>query len=164
VGENSDTDVGIMSEQARIEIFDEIRETLQRIVREQLEDLSFVEIMTAESDNINAKINPNYENFLVALTAKSGNPLRLKPKAGGEAKEATITKKEDGELKGKVLARTRIELDGDIALILPTNRNEIDAEVLQLHKTNVDVAVQNYRLFVNAIFDVLKIAVNLTQR
>jgi hypothetical protein len=117
-----------------------------------------------ESDNINAKINPNYENFLVALTAKSGNPLKLKPKAEGEAKEATITKKEDGELKGKVLARTRIELDGDIALILPTNRNEIDAEVLQLHKTNVDVAVQNYRLFVNAIFDVLKIAVNLTQR
>jgi hypothetical protein len=154
-----------MSEQAaRIEIFDEIRETLQRIVREQLEDLSFVEIMTAESDNINAKINPNYENFLVALTAKSGSPLKLKSKADGEANEATIRKKEDGELKGKVLARTRIELDGDIALILPTNRNEIDAEVLQLHKANVDVAVQNYRLFVNAIFDVLKIAVNLTQR
>ena len=153
-----------MSEQqVRIATFDEIRETLQRIVREQLEDLSFVEIMTAESDNINAKINPNYENFLVALTAKSGTPLRLKSKAGGEAKEATITKKEDGELKGKVLARTRIELDGDIALILPPNRNEIDAEVLQLHKANVDVAVQNYRLFVNAIFDVLKIAVNLTR-
>jgi hypothetical protein len=154
-----------MSEQARIATFDEIRETLQRIVREQLEDLSFVEIMTAESDNINAKINPNYDNFLVALTAKSGSPLRLKSKAGGgEAKEATIRNKEDGELKGKVLARTRIELDGDIALILPTNRNEIDSEVLQLHRANVDVAVQNYRLFVNAIFDVLKIAVNLTQR
>ncbi len=152
-----------MSQPARIEIFDEIRDTLQRIVKEQLDDLAYIEIMTVVSDNINAKISPRYENLALALTAKTGTPLLLKPEAKAEAKETT-RKKEDDELKGKVLARTRIELDGDIALILPTNRNEIDAEVLQLHKANVDVAVQNWRYLIDAMFDVLKIAVNLTQK
>lgn len=153
-----------MSQQpARIEIFDEIGETLQRLVREQLDDLSYIEIMTAVSDNIEAKINPKYENFALALTAKSGMPLQLKRGDEGEAKQA-IRKKEGDELKGKVLARTRIELDGDIALILPANRNEIDADLLQLHKANVDVAVQNWRYFIDAMFDMLKIVVNLTQR
>jgi hypothetical protein len=152
-----------MSQPLNIETFDEIRDTLQRIVKEQLDDLGYIEIMTVVSDNIDAKISPRYENLALALTAKSGTPLPLKPEAQAEAKEAT-RKKEDDELKGKVLARTRIELDGDIALILPANRNEIDAEVLQLHKANVDVAVQNWRYLIDAMFDVLKIAVNLTQR
>jgi hypothetical protein len=153
-----------MSQPVSIGILDEIRETLQRVVREQLDDLRYIEITTAVSDNINAKINPQYENLVLALTAESGVPLPLKPKAGAEEEEQQVQRKKEDELKADVLARTRIELDGDIALILPTNRSEIDMEVLQIHKANVDVAVQNWRYFIDAMLDVLKIVATLTQR
>jgi hypothetical protein len=141
--------------------FDEIRDNLLKTVNEAVHDVRYMEIITAISDNIDAKINPEYENLGYAITAKSGTILATNSNVEGE--DAT-RKKADDELKGDILARTWIGLDGDIAMILPKNRGEIDPEILQLHKANVDVAVQNWRYFIDTMLEGLKILSTLTQK
>jgi len=92
-----------------------------------------MEIITAVGD-VNANINPDLDIVIDAF--------------------------KDSELK--IVARTRIELDGDIMVLLPTNNYKkdgdiiINQELLSLHKDNVDVAVKNWNSFVNNMFFCIK--------
>jgi len=92
-----------------------------------------MEIITAVGD-VNANINPDLDIVIDAF--------------------------KDSELK--IVARTRIELDGDIMVLLPTNNYKkdgdiiINQELLSLHKDNVDVAVKNWNSFVNNMFFALR--------
>jgi hypothetical protein len=47
-------------------------------------------------------------------------------------------------------------------MILPRNRAGIDPEVLQLHKANVDVAVQNWRYFLDTMIKGIQILAGYT--
>ena len=114
----------------------------------------YMEIVTAFSDNINGRIDPKYHDLVQAITARSGTEITTEIKAEGD--EAKRIKGND-ELRAEILARTWIGLDGDIAMILPKNRPEIDSEILQLHKANVDVAVQNWRYFLDTMMKGIQI-------
>jgi hypothetical protein len=82
-------------------------------------------------------------------TVIARDELRLTSSTQGQEKER---KKEDDELTcDEVLARTWIGIDGDIVMILPKSRRAIDPELLQLHNTNVDVSVQNWRYLLDTI-------------
>ena len=120
----------------------------------------YMEIVTAFSDNINGKIDPQYHDLVEAITARSGNLVATESMA--EGKEATRIKAND-ELRAEILARTWIALDGDVAMILPKNRSVIDPQVLQLHKANVDVAVQNWRYFLDTMIKGIQILSAYTQ-
>ena len=94
-------------------------------IKREISDLSYVEVITAAGEP-KTEINPDAENIIAALRALN-----------------QIT----------ILARTRIELDGDIAVILPTDKDnvKINNEVMAIHKQNVDTAVTNWNNFVHNI-------------
>jgi hypothetical protein len=65
----------------------------------------------------------------------------------------------------KILARTRIELDGDIRVLLPgDNNNEvsINREIMTIHKENVDPAVQNWNSFIHNMLSALDLLMSIT--
>lgn len=137
----------------------DIRNNLLRTVNSAVIAAKYMEIVTALSDNINGKIDPQYQDLVQAITARSGNVIATESKADGE--EATRVKSDD-ELRAEILARTWIGLDGDVAMILPRSRVGIDPEVLQLHKANVDVAVQNWRYFLDTMIRGIQILAGYT--
>lgn len=127
-----------------------VRETLERaaheiskLVEREVQDFSYMEIITAVGDTT-VEINKDAENIVEGLT---------KPKSKDDKKTLDELGKKIGEKPipdVRILARTRIELDGDIALVLPDPRPdqiETRAEILRLHKENVNVAVQNWNTF-----------------
>ena len=68
--------------------------------------------------------------------------------------------------KVRALARTRIELDGDIGMIVPTKDNgdlSILNDILNIHKQNVDVAVANWNSFVQNMLKALDILVSIAR-
>lgn len=132
----------------------EITKNLLETVNSAVIAAKYMEIVTAVSDNINGRIDPQYYDLVEAITARSGTAITTERNAEGE--EAKRTKGND-ELRAEILARTWIGLDGDIAMILPKNRSEIDSEILQLHKANVDVAVQNWRYFLDTMMKGIQI-------
>jgi hypothetical protein len=133
---------------------EELREYLIKSVNRAVIRARYMEIITGFSDNIEAKVSDDYDDLIEAIMAKRGtvitrDELRLKSSTQGQEKER---KKEDDELTcDEVLARTWIGIDGDIVMILPKSRRAIDPELLQLHNTNVDVSVQNWRYLLDTI-------------
>ena len=138
-----------------------IRRNLLQTVNSALIAAKYMEIITASSDNINAKISPEYLDLIPAITARSGEDVAIEAKEDG--KEDT-RKKANDELSAEILARTWIGLDGDVAMILPKGRAGIgtDPEILQLHKANVDVAVQNWRYFLDTMIKGVQILAGIT--
>jgi hypothetical protein len=139
----------------------DITNNLLQTVNSAVIAAKYMEIVTALSDNINAKIDPRYQDLVQAITARSGNVIATESTT--EGKEAITTRvKADDELRAEILARTWIGLDGDVAMILPKSRVGIDPEVLQLHKANVDVAVQNWRYFLDTMIKGIQILAGYT--
>ena len=103
-------------------------------ITDQLKDLSYVEVITA-SGSPEVKIDSGKENILDAIT-----PL-------------------------EILARTKIELDGDIVVILPTSKIngelKINQEIMKIHKENVEVAVQNWKSFMDTILNAVSLIAEL---
>ncbi len=132
----------------------EITDNLLETVNSAVIAAKYMEIVTALSDNINGRIDPQYHDLVQAITARSGTLVTTGPKEKDE--EPTRIKAND-ELRAEILARTWIGLDGDIAMILPRNRPEIDPQILQLHRANVDVAVQNWRYFLDTMIKGIQI-------
>jgi hypothetical protein len=65
----------------------------------------------------------------------------------------------------KILARTRIELDGDIMVLLAAeNKGDIviNKGVMAIHKENVDAAVQNWGRFIHNMLSALDLLMNIT--
>jgi hypothetical protein len=83
----------------------DIRNNLLQTVNSAVIAAKYMEIITALSDNINGKIDPQYQDLVEAITARSGNVVATESKA--EDKEATRIKAND-ELRAEILARTWI--------------------------------------------------------
>ena len=103
-------------------------------VRDQLKDISYVEIITATGDP-KLKIDSERGNVLDAVNAL------------------------------QILARTTIELDGDIVMIIPTTKVsgelKINKEIMEVHKQNVDAAVQNWKSFMDTILNAISLIAKL---
>jgi hypothetical protein len=100
----------------------------------QLEDLTYVEVITAAGDT-KTQIDPEADNILSTLN------------------------------KVSVVARTRIELDGDILEIVPTDQGgeaKINKDIMDIHKENVDAAVQNWTNFMKTILQVVELMSSIT--
>lgn len=114
---------------------DKLRSTIQN----EINDLSYIEVITAISDDTLIEIDPAKNDIIDALRS--------------------------GKQKIKILARTRIELDGDITMILPGDKDgnptNIDIEIMKMHKANVDAAVQNCNNFLHMMLDALRIVISL---
>ena len=94
-----------------------------KTIKDQINDLSYVEIVTAVGDP-KTDVNPDAEKVFLGY------------KEGGL----------------KILARTRIELDGDILMILPaeginSNDVQINKEIMAIHKENVDADCEKLEQF-----------------
>lgn len=94
-------------------------EQLNLLLEDWINDIRSMDIVTATSDNLRVQIDPKKANLLEGL------PQEV-----------------------KVQARTTIQLDGDLIVLLPTkpgdgNAVQIDTNILQIHKENVDFALKN---------------------
>jgi hypothetical protein len=109
-------------------------------LKNELSDLSYIEIVTAAGDP-KTEIDPNNDARDIVAALRSLEKVR-------------------------VLARTRIELDGDIGMIVPTKDDgglSILNDILNIHKQNVDVAVANWNSFVQNMLNALDILVSIAK-
>jgi hypothetical protein len=106
-------------------------------IRKEMRDLSYMEIVTATGD-VKANVNPDAEMVIIG------------------AKDANLD----------IRARTRIELDGDIMVMLPTDdktgETVINKEIMEIHKENVAVAVGNWNSFMTNMFNALTLVMGVT--
>ena len=107
-------------------------------IKDQLQDLSYVEIATAIAQEPGTiSIDSSANNMVLELHQKGA----------------------------AIQVRTRIELDGDIFMILPEDAQgsaKINTDVLNIHKDNTAVAVQNWKSFLNMIIDLINTIIALT--
>jgi hypothetical protein len=109
-------------------------------LKNELSDLSYIEIVTAAGDP-KTEIDPNNDARDIVAALRSLEKVRA-------------------------LARTRIELDGDIGMIVPTKDDgnlSILNDILNIHKQNVDVAVTNWNSFVQNMLKALDILVSIAR-
>jgi|SRR5829696_4177945 len=109
-------------------------------LKNELSDLSYIEIVTAAGDP-KTEIDPNNDARDIVAALRSLEKVRA-------------------------LARTRIELDGDIGMIVPTKDDgnlSILNDILNIHKQNVDVAVANWNSFVQNMLKALDILVSIAR-
>ena len=105
-------------------------------IKREINDLSYVEVVTAAGDT-KTDVNPDAENVILGLKA----------------------------VDLRILARTRIELDGDIMVLLPAEKGEdlkINKEILAIHKENVDTAVANWNNFMHNMLTALDLLMSIT--
>lgn len=109
-------------------------------IGDQLQDLTYVEVITAACNT-------------AAILIDSGKDIL----------------EELSKANAQVLARTRIEHDGDIIMLLPTepqNNAKINKDIMDIHKESTTVAVENWKSFLNVIvslIDTLGLITNLTK-
>jgi hypothetical protein len=99
-------------------------------ISDQLQDLTYVDVLTVSSENMYIDIDT----------------------------KAPVIKDELEKKKFKLLAETKIELDGDIVLVLPIEGTEgkVNTEILSIHKENVTAAVENWNNVLKMIMEVIK--------
>ena len=109
-------------------------------------------------DDIFAKITDQLKDLsYVEVITATGSP-EVKIDSGKENVLDAITALE-------ILARTKIELDGDIVMILPTTKvngeHKINQEIMKIHKESVDAAVQNWKSFMDTILNAVSLIAEL---
>ena len=97
-----------------------------------------MDIVTATSKDLRVQIDPTNADLLKGLPAEV-----------------------------QIKARTTIQLDGDLIVLLPTKQGtdstiQIDNDILQIHKENVDFALKNLtnnmKIITDGIINALKLA------
>ena len=103
---------------------------LKKTIKEYLTDLTYIDVTTL-----------------------IGDPKKIKWKLD----PSKNIKEQIADMDVTLLAKTVIELDGDITQILPgdpaTGDVIINKEILQLHKESVDAAVENWDSFVKNMIE-----------
>jgi hypothetical protein len=128
--------MGVQEEKAQVVVNNQkgiLNEIFDK-VRDQLKDISYVEVITATGDP-KLKIDSEMGNVLDAVTGL------------------------------QILARTTIELDGDIVMIIPTSKVngelKVNEGIMEIHKQNVDAAVQNWKSFMDTILGAISLIAKL---
>jgi len=103
---------------------------LKKTIKEYLTDLTYIDVTTL-----------------------IGDPKKIKWKLD----PSKNIKEQIADMDVTLLAKTVIELDGDITQILPGDQSTgdviINKEILQLHKESVDAAVENWDSFVKNMIE-----------
>ena len=108
-------------------------------------------------DNIFAKLTDQLKDltYVEVITAKGSPGVKI------EDRDDVL----DALKNVEILARTKIELDGDIVMVLPMTKingeDKIDQEIMTVHKENVDVAVQNWKSFMDTILNAVSLIAEL---
>ena len=94
-------------------------EQLNVLLEEWIDDIRSMDIVTATAKDLRVQIDPTNADLLNGLPAEV-----------------------------QIKARTTIQLDGDLIVLLPTKQGtdstiQIDNDILQIHKENVDFALKN---------------------
>ena len=102
---------------------------LNDLLEEWIDDIRSMDIITATADDLRVTIDPKKANL------KDSLPEEI-----------------------KIKARTTIQLDGDLIVLLPTKNDQqgamqIDSDVLNIHKENVDFALKNLTSNIQLITD-----------
>jgi hypothetical protein len=132
--------------------FSKILEKLKDTLEKELEDLSYMEILTATSNKIDGHINEDAWDILQAIR---------KGELPKNAESENITK---GDMLSSentiILARTRIELDGDFAFLVRGNDDgqplPINQDVIRLHEYGIENSIENWHFFLNYMIEVTK--------
>lgn len=105
-------------------------DNLKKTIKEYLTDLTYIDVTTL-----------------------IGDPKKIKWKLD----PSKNIKEQIADMDVTLLAKTVIELDGDITQILPGDQATgdviINKEILQLHKESVDAAVENWDSFVKNMIE-----------
>lgn len=114
-------------------------EQLNLLLEEWIDDIRSMDIVTATATDLRVKIDPTNSDLLNGLPAEV-----------------------------QIKARTTIQLDGDLTVLLPTKQGtdstiQIDNEILQIHKENVDFALKNLTNNMKIITDGIVRALSLAK-
>ena len=111
---------------------------LNLLLEHWIDDVRSMDIVTATAKDLRIKIDPTTTNLLEGLPAEV-----------------------------QIKARTTIQLDGDLIVLLPTKEGtesdtQVDSQILQIHKENVDFALKNLsnniKIFTDGIVQALALA------
>ena len=133
--------------------FDDIWTSLKKTISTELQDLSYMEIITATSDKVDGHLDNKGWDVLDSL--RRGKP----PSHYGSTIEGErdITEKDMLNMSNvKILARTRIELDGDVFFLLKSENGkptELSKEVMEFHKLGIEVSVKNWEIFLRFVVE-----------
>jgi hypothetical protein len=114
-------------------------EQLNLLLEEWIDDIRSMDIVTATAKDLRVKIDPTNSDLLNGLPAEV-----------------------------QIKARTTIQLDGDLTVLLPTKQGtdstiQIDNDILQIHKENVDFALKNLTNNMKIITDGIVRALSLAK-
>lgn len=112
---------------------------LNVLLEEWIDDIRSMDVITATADDLKVTIDPQKAKLIESL------PEQI-----------------------KIKARTTIQLDGDLIVLLPTKGDQqgaiqIDNDVLQIHKENVDFALKNLTSNIKIITDGIIKALSLAK-
>jgi hypothetical protein len=115
----------------------DVLNTITTKIREGLNDLSAVVVITAKADM----------NTDIKLTAT------------GEVEK-------DVSFNAKLVAMTRVGLDGDIVEIIPGENidPQTRVEIMRIHDKNVETGIDNWNNFVDGILKIVRIAFDLADK
>jgi hypothetical protein len=115
----------------------DVLNTITAQIREGLEDLSAVVVITAKAD-MNSEIKLSSD--------------------GKVEKNVSIS--------AKLLAMTRLGLDGDIVELIPAENIDAQtrAEIMRIHDKNVETGINNWNNFVDGILKIVRIAADLADK
>ncbi|MGH9981558.1 MAG: hypothetical protein ACRD6U_08390 [Nitrososphaeraceae archaeon] len=114
-------------------------EQLNLLLEDWIDDIRSMDIVTATGKDLRVKIDPTNSDLLNGLPAEV-----------------------------QIKARTTIQLDGDLTVLLPTKQGtdstiQIDNDILQIHKENVDFALKNLTNNMKIITDGIVRALSLAK-
>jgi hypothetical protein len=152
-------------------------EAFREEIEMQIEDINQINIMTAVSSNLIGKVQPEAQDLLSFIAAKTGDFVEGKAldmtnlRDGLKPLKRPDIKKSAEDLNATVLVRTIFELDGDILLLLRGQHIDsqgkqivsLDSGILAAHQANVNVAVENWRYLVSTALDALKLVIDLAK-
>ncbi len=125
---------------------DGILRRITNVIYKAVDDLSYVEVITAAGKtDVQIKTKDTDDDIIATIR-------RMK------------AEKAIGEVDITMMARTRIEIDGDILMLMPGSEGEpgnIRTEINTIHQQNVEVAVENWNNFMNTMLETLRIVTML---
>lgn len=140
-----------------VDFFKNAWNKLKDTVEEEIEDLSYMEVITAVSDDVEKHIDNTGWDILQSL--RLGNPPSYYGEVRGQEKEIT----RDEMLTSKnteIIARTRIELDGDVLTMLKgkdAKTAALSEDLMTLHNKGIEISVQNWKMFLEFVLNLTAI-------
>lgn len=118
-------------------------------MEKEVEDLSYMEIITGVSDKVDGHIDGEAWDILQGLR---------RAKLPENAEKEGITQEDMLKIPDNVmiLARTRLELDGDILFLLRGEDGKplpMSQEAMEMHKMSIKTSVENWHYFLGFVLE-----------